>query len=127
MHHHPARRGHGTRTSCNAVRGYVHYVHGHGPPVHGMRGGHYVAYTCRGGVWFRADDARVTKLDTAPRAFPYLVFLERLGCCPAQEPLRTLAIAGVPATSSSKRSALELAGSLAVGGVAFHLAASSRW
>ena len=75
-----------TLTLANGVEQCVDYnvqaylVHRHGAGVavaRGMQSGHYVAYFKLGGVWYLADDSRVTRLTEAPIEFPYIVLLAR--------------------------------------------------
>ena len=85
------------------LRDFIAHLHSPGPPQHGMRGGHYIAYTCREGTWYVANDSCVEKLPCAPDAFPYLVFLERADVCPPLEPLRTREVGATAEGSGNKR------------------------
>ena len=41
--------------------------------------GHFIAYVLNGNRWFELNDASVVALPGPPSAYPYIVFLRRLG------------------------------------------------
>ena len=62
------------------VSSFIAHVREPGVPASQMmRSGHYVTYVHNDSHWFKMDDRSVTRLDAAPTAFPYVVFLVRKG------------------------------------------------
>ena len=60
------------------VQAYVVHRHNTSDSVaSGALSGHYYTYFKRLGVWYKADDERVTKMASSPTEFPYLVALAK--------------------------------------------------